>query len=595
MKKHLYRLATAAVISSSVFAGTYFWYSATDKSSSTSNDEKPVAFVGTVTDEIQRRQASRLLWQIVNQGEALYDGEAIRTGSKGEVQILFTDNNRHLDLEPESLIVIKRSEGEISLDLIEGSLFVAQSQQDPNSENAAAAPALVLKSKEGKIDLSNATASLSKESGKDIKVQVLEGSASVKDDSGGENSLTQTDTIKVIAPIVGRDLFVRADQPENISFKWEKNPELKNIKLYMGSSRRKLQLLESAIPTNDQISAIAPFGNLYWKLVAENSKGKTVETAIFKNRIVARYAPTVVSPTADQKITTELLPTSLDFVFTNFEQAKSVVLEVWSDPDLKTKILTETVSNQGIVKLNKLNAGTYFYRANSYFEDNATPYTSKVQKFEISKKATVFVNIEFVNLTPDKPFYYVEKPNFKLDWTTENNSAVAEWKLKLYPEGESPESVESISLKQPEYQATVPGKGRYIASIEAYNASGEAIGNKISSPLSIEPLPLLPAPTFEQPGQLQAQDDGTTQISWTPINGAKEYWIAIYRNNEEIKKIKYTRTQSSLKNLLPGEYEIEMYAIDQYGRMGALSEKKKLLVPDSSSIRAPTLKKIRVN
>jgi predicted ribosomally synthesized peptide with SipW-like signal peptide len=61
VKKHLYRLLTAAIISSSVFAGTYAWYTATEKSNLISNDEKPVAFVGTLTDEIQRRQASRLL------------------------------------------------------------------------------------------------------------------------------------------------------------------------------------------------------------------------------------------------------------------------------------------------------------------------------------------------------------------------------------------------------------------------------------------------------------------------------------------------------------------------------------------------------
>lgn len=594
MKKHLYRLLTAAIISSSVFAGTYAWYTATDKSNLISNDEKPVAFVGTLTDEIQRRQASRLLWQIVKQGEALYDGEAIRTGSKGEVQILFTENNRHLDLEPESLIVIKRSKGEISLDLIEGSLFVAQAQEDSTQSETSPAPTLVLQSKNGKIDLSKASASLSKESGKDLKIQVLEGSASVNDGTGNLNELTQLESIKVISPAAGKDLFLNADSPEKLSFKWEDNKEFKKISLYTGSSRRKLNKIDNLDLTKNEISASLPFGNLYWKLVAENQKGQSVETPIYKNKVIARYSPTVVYPVADQHVASEVLPANIQFLFANVDQAKSVVLEVWTDANLKNKLLTENVSQSSTVNLANLKEGTYYYRASSYFADTETPYTSKVQKFDITKKAPTFVNIEFVNLQ-DKPFYFVEKPNLKFNWTSENNSVVSTWKVKLYQEGEDPSTVQPILLQQPKYEATVPSKGRYIASIEAVNAYGESIGNKISSPLTVEPLPLLKAPEFNQKGILQAQNDGTTQISWNEISGAKEYWIAIYRNNVEIKKIKYLRTASSLKNLLPGEYELEMYAIDEYGRTGALSEKRKLIVPDSSSIRAPTLKKIQVN
>ena len=597
MKKHLYRLLTAAIISSSVFAGTYAWYTATEKSNLISNDEKPVAFVGTLTDEIQRRQASRLLWQIVKQGEALYDGEAIRTGSKGEVQILFAENNRHLDLEPESLIVIKRSAGEISLDLVEGSLFVAQAQENTTQTETSSTPAptLVLKSKNGKIDLSKASASLSKESGKDLKIQVLEGSASVNDGTGALNELTQVESIKVLSPAAGKDLYLNADTPEKIAFKWQENKEFKKVSLYAGNSRRKLNKIDNLDPLKSEVTANLPFGNLYWKLVAETQKGQTVETPIYKNKVVARYSPTVVFPIADQHVAAEILPANMQFLFANVDQAKSVVLEVWTDAGLKNKLLTENVTETGTVNLANLKEGTYYYRASSYFADTEIPYTSKVQKFNISKKAPTFVNIEFVNLNEDKPFYFVEKPNIKIDWTSENNAVVSSWKLKIYPEGEDPATIQPVVLQTPKYDAPVPSKGRYIASIEAVNAYGESIGNKISSPLSVEPLPLLKAPEFTQKGTLQAQNDGTTQISWSEISGAKEYWIAIYRNNAEIKKIKYTRTASSLKNLLPGEYEIEMYAVDQYGRTGALSEKRKLIVPDSSSIKAPTLKKIQVN
>ncbi|WP_374032330.1 hypothetical protein [Bdellovibrio bacteriovorus] len=108
MKKQWKRLLIAALSSSSVFAATWFWYQSTADTRSSNSNEKPLAYVGKVVEDIQRRPASRLLWQLVNSGEPLYNGEAIRTSERGEVRIQFVDSDRYLDLEPESLIVIKK-------------------------------------------------------------------------------------------------------------------------------------------------------------------------------------------------------------------------------------------------------------------------------------------------------------------------------------------------------------------------------------------------------------------------------------------------------------------------------------------------------
>ncbi len=145
MKKQWKRLLAAALSSSSVFAVTWYWYQSSDQShiiarkrkKKKKKKKKPLAYVGKVVEDIQRRPASRLLWQLVNTGEALYNGEAIRTSERGEVRIQFVDSDRYLDLEPESLIVIKKSEGEIALDLMEGSLFVNAKTEMPKPEPLA--------------------------------------------------------------------------------------------------------------------------------------------------------------------------------------------------------------------------------------------------------------------------------------------------------------------------------------------------------------------------------------------------------------------------------------------------------------------------
>lgn len=599
MKKNIYRLTTAAILSSSVFAGTYAWYKYTEKDLTTYNGDKPVAFVGTVSDEIQRRQASRLLWQVVKQGEALFDGEAIRTGAKGEVQILFTENNRQLELEPESLIVIKRSAGEISLDLVEGSLFIAQadtSELTEGSTPSSSAPAIVLNSEKGKIDLSKASASLSKESGKELSIQVLEGSAHIEGENGAKNELNIVGNIKVLAPLAGKDLYLNAENPEKIVFEWEENSDLTNYQLFVGTGRKNLKAVTIETASKNKLQATIPYGPQYWKLTAQSlSTKKTIETPVFRNRIFARYSPTVVFPVADQKLIKDVLPTNIDFAFANYEQAQKVVLEVWSDAELKNKMTTATLGPSGTIPLENLNEGTYYYRASSFYEGHEEPSSSKIQKFSLSKKAPTMVNIEFPNFAKESTQYFVEKPKLQLSWTSENNNEVAEWKVKIYPEGADPAAISAQSLNTPLLETELPNKGRYIASIEAINHSGELIGTKMSSPLSVEPLPLLGAPTFNHEGAIQATSSGTTKVSWTSIAGANEYNLVIYKNNVEYTKIKTAKNETGLKNLMPGQYEVEVYALDKYGRNGTLSEKRTIVVPDSSEIKAPTLKKIKVN
>lgn len=46
---------------------------------------------------------------------------------------------------------------------------------------------------------------------------------------------------------------------------------------------------------------------------------------------------------------------------------------------------------------------------------------------------------------------------------------------------------------------------------------------------------------------------------------------------------------------MPGSYSIEINAIDKHGRNGEISKKRTIQVPDKSEVKAPTLKKIKVN
>ncbi|KHD89421.1 MAG: hypothetical protein OM95_03385 [Bdellovibrio sp. ArHS] len=603
MKKQWKRLLVAALSSSSVFAVTWYWYQTTENRNSSYGNEKPLAYVGKVVEDIQRRPASRLLWQLVNTGEPLYNGEAIRTSERGEVRIQFVDSDRYLDLEPESLIVIKKSEGEIALDLMEGSLFVNAKAGGAEAN----APGLVLNSANGKVDLSQASASLSKGRGNAVDVQVLEGKASLKGNDGQSKDLSSTTIIKVLTPLPQKPIAMDAESPEPVPFQWTGFPSGTQVSLWVGSSRKQLKELMKAPLNENQILASLPFGRHYWKLVGTSSLGNVIaESPIYKTEILARYAPTVVFPTADADIPAAKTPYDMTFKWQKGDDTRQMTLEVWSDANLQKKIATQSFANEESYTLPSLKAGTYYWRLSSYYIESDKPVLGKVQKFtvkpaeqvqaKVERAPLIPVNVDFTMPENQWTQYYVEKPQVGLTWKADKTEDVALYRVKLLEENADPNSATSLEVKDTKFSAPVAKPGRYIASIEAVNKEGQILGTKLSQPLTVAPLPLLQAPLFvPTEGLLQASLDGRTQLEWTKLDGAKEYWLTIRKDGKELKRSKYTNNMTALKNLLPGEYEIELSAMDNYGRSSEVAPARKLLVPDKSNLRAPTLKKIKVN
>lgn len=604
MKKQWKRLLIAALSSSSVFAATWIWYRSTDTSQSANTNEKPLAYVGKVVDDIQRRPASRLLWQLVNSGEPLYNGEAIRTSERGEVRIQFVESDRYLDLEPESLIVIKKSEGEIALDLMEGSLFVAAAK-DGVPEGA---PGLVLNSASGKVDLSNASASLSKGKGNSVDVQVLEGKASIKSDDGQSKELKNREQVKVLSPQVQKPITMSADSPEPVAFRWQGFPADSQVSLWIGPSRKKLVEVQRAPINSNQLLASLPFGRHYWKLVATSALGEVIsESPVYRSEVLARYAPTVVFPTSNAEIPATQSPFDMSFKWQKGDDTRQMTLELWSDEQLKNKISTKAFTNEESYTAAGLQPGTYYWRMTSYFTDSDKPVLGKVQKFtilppnvtaisEVTPVSMEPIQVKFTMPEKDLVQYYVQEPRLGLSWNGDKTEKVSLWRVRYHAEDEDPVLAKSLSVKEMQISAPVKKPGRYIASIEALDSQGQVLGATSSQILTVSPLPLLPAPMFSpSEGALQASMDGRTQLEWSRIEGAKEYWLTIRKNGKELKKAKYTMNSTALKNLLPGEYEVEVSAVDNYGRNSEVLPARILLVPDKSNLRAPTLKKIKVN
>ena len=89
---------------------------------------------------------------------------------------------------------------------------------------------------------------------------------------------------------------------------------------------------------------------------------------------------------------------------------------------------------------------------------------------------------------------------------------------------------------------------------------------------------------------------GKLDLKWTKLEGAKDYWIVFSdKQGKEIRRGKFLTANTSMVNLMPGEYQIEVFATDQFGREGQKGAPRQVVVPNNSGLKAPKLKKIKVN
>ncbi|MFZ4404012.1 MAG: hypothetical protein ACOYOK_07920 [Pseudobdellovibrionaceae bacterium] len=509
------RLFFAAAISLSVYAVNAYWYFSSEKKFDSLKNEKPLAFVGKTVEEIQRRPAARLLWQNVETGDPLYNGEAIRTAENAEVRILFAGTNRYLDVEPESLIVLQKLEGKISLDLLEGNLFVHSSdiqEKENTSED------LVVKSENGTLDLSNATASLSKTKNRKMDLQILSGQVSVKDKNGTKLNLSsinnsESNKFLILSPKLGKPLYASNNQASLISFQW-KGWENKNVQLQIGTHRKNLLSTISNNKNGSSLQTALSVGKYYWKLNALNEKSQVIgESAVYK---------------------LEVLP-------------------------LATLV------------------------------DAANPVSTAA----ITKQLPI--DVQWTLNEKQNLQYYVQQPQLHLAWTSPQKDKIFAWRLKWKEQQDSELQTQTVQQKKElTFQLNKPG--RYLASVEALDNKNQVLGVTPEKTIEVLEQPLIDTPRFSfAQGLLKAEDNGRISLQWSNVSGAKEYNLVISKNGRELKKTSLTSTNTSFKNLMPGEYQVQLFATDFYGRKSQQTDSRTIVVPDKSNVKAPTLKRIRVN
>jgi len=590
--KQTRKILFAAMLSMCAYGVTYYFYQGSAIQANIQENLKPVAFANNVEEDVQRRPASRLIWQMLNTGEPLYPGEAIKTSNRATVRIQFSGSERYIDLDPDSLIVISQNNNEISLDLMDGSLFVAGGSGSDNT-------ALTLNSAKGKVDLSKATASLSKSGSGQLDLQVLKGSAKSED---GRDLSSTSSHVKLHSPKVDSPTAINPENVEPIKFSWTGFPPDTQVSLWLGPSRKDLKSLAQTIdPKQTQLDKKIPVGKHFFKLIAIDKKtGQAIaESQTYRLEVVAKYPPGVIAPAGDSFLVMDKQTNPVTFKWEKPNNARNVYFELSKDADFKNKIATKNFSEEESY-VHSLAGGDYYYRLSSTYDGIEKPITTKAIKFTISSKPKTNISINWSE-KDSKPQYFVEKAVANFGWDSPQKSEVKKWRLHVWPTSEGREiasdTEKTVETDKKESKIELTGGGKYNAVVEALNEHGATLGKSDVRTIDLLPKPILKAPLlYPETGELKADNKGNLELKWTKYEDAKEYTLILMdKDGKELKRGRFAQSSTSLVNLMPGQYKVKVIAKDIHGRESEDGDARSVVVPDSSGLKAPKLKKVKVN
>jgi hypothetical protein len=392
---------------------------------------------------------------------------------------------------------------------------------------------------------------------------------------------------------------------QKLTFRWGNPAKLNNLLLEVGQDPQlKNKVLSQALPPADFFeSGIALPGVYYWRITGYLGRTKEpVPSPVVKFEMEEAgnlKAPKLLAPLAEASVPLSLV------------QEKGIYLK-WDDvPGAKGYLVTANYkgqtkglfngdnSVQGEVKVTQyrlpgVDVGEFTWHVQSKGEGTQLSPPSKPQRFFVE---TVGEVLWADGKDKDLQIYKTLKPEFTAEWKP-GPRTTSHYRVRWATQEQNIEERPWQEQKNTIFRSGLEKDGSVTIEVQALNAQKQVIARSVKRNISVEMEPLLPAPEFAEsvPQLIQAAKNGSMNVSWKPIDGAKNYKVKILsKEGKAIKELDSQALKESVGGLLPGDYKVTVQAIDKRGRLGKENEGRALVVPKSSDVGAPKLKAIQVN
>lgn len=371
MSKTVRRLLLSFALSIACAGAVHWWFINGDSLVVDYGDQKPIARITEFTNEVHRRPLRRLIWQTLSQNDSLFGGEQVRTPANATAILEIIETGTVIELDPGSLITLERNDGKLSLDFLQGNLFV--------KGGSGAGDGLSLKTDGKELQVGQAELSLGKAADGKVDVQVLKGSV--------EGAVGVQDPFQIVMPLPFAEVFVFPDLRKSIKWEWKNNFESKySVRLEMGPTRDDLKPVADVKVEQQKILGSANPGDYFWRLVASDPKNPAdvVTSKVYKIKIQPIRAPLPMEPQNSAQLAVLDTAPEVELKWVNPGKLKGLTLEIAESKDLKKGYQKVSVEEKEMHSLTVTKKGEFFWRLTGFLPKTNEAVSSEVFRFTTS-------------------------------------------------------------------------------------------------------------------------------------------------------------------------------------------------------------------
>lgn len=600
------RLILAAFISLTSFCFSFYWYKTGARKFHGVTDEKPIAKLEKSGSSVQRKPVKRVIWQKISPGDYLYSKEAIRTPSDASAEIVFLEEKTKIELDPDSVIVLEKGTGDISLNFLKGNVSVS---------GGGGGGKLKIKSGDSVIESTSGDLNLSNQNGKGLELQVLSGNAKLnangKSVEIGKNQIgkvssegleIEKDLLEILAPLTNEKVYLDTDHKENMNIVWKKVAGDYDYELFTGRSPGRLKKSESAeLKENGKLEVKFRPGLIYWQLqaVPKDPAQKTLKSAVFKNHIVPIRPPVFVEPQNGQQVTLKGEDKGFEFRWANPMDVANLQFQVWRTKDgqmvkgsEKTAVMTDNRSLHEFTE-----PGSYSARLTGFLKMNdgkTRPISSEIVNFAVRLSKELEPPVLRSPLA-DQRIRYTRAVEAGLFVSWEPVPGSKGYKLAIETTENGKPKKQEHSLEEPIYRFSKFGPGDYHWKVATVGANGAISAFSERRGFTVTDVPILAwGPESEQGASYYLGEDPQLNLSWESASatGSSEVkkWQVLYSPQGQWEKARAVEAGGQkLLHDVPKEglYEAQAQGLDENGEVIAQTSRKTFKVQPRPFLQAP--------
>ena len=392
MNRYIKRIVMAIVVSSSCFIGTVVWFQI-GKTENHKSDVQPVARLDHADNEVQRKPVKRVIWEGLSRNDELYPGEAIRTASNAEAQLFFMQTGTTVHLDPDSLIVLEQNDKGLSLDFLQGNLFVQSNDSNPKNGEG-----LTLKSGQSEIKLKSADMSLSKKQNGDVSLEVHRGEAELEQGNkktaltneksaelSAQGVSTVVEHVQVLHPQAGETLLLNLTKSEKMELSWKPLAAGYNVSVETGANHNAMTKVADLTRPGASGHLTLPVkpGRWYLRLVATSNdvKQPQLSSSVIPYTIMPKAPPFLAEPRNGATVIKSDANSKQKFSWVDRNDFSSHVIEIAAEPSFRKIAAHENLDGDATSFESHLDDGTYYWRVTGFLKHE--PLISDIGKFTL--------------------------------------------------------------------------------------------------------------------------------------------------------------------------------------------------------------------